>query len=217
MTLGRKSTSTVIFREQAISSEHCRLEMTEDEDGNRVVFLQDCSSNGTFLLSPHDNKSWLRMSPRGRQVISSGTEVVLVPPQLGKRDKVSVVVYIHDPKVSVEAGGPHMKYDLRDVLGSGGFAQVRLCINKYSGEKFACKIVDKQKFRLGTPTARADALTDEVDILRNLDHPNIVKVHECFDTDRALYIILEVLSSFHLLVNPCRCWRLLLVVVASGC
>ena len=38
-------------------------------------------------------------------------------------------------------------------------------------------------------------LKAEVDILMKCDHPNIVKMHKCYETDTILYLVLELLTG----------------------
>jgi len=45
-----------------------------------------------------------------------------------------------------EEGGPHPFYHLRQILGTGNFAQVRYSIHKESGESYAMKVIDKKNF-----------------------------------------------------------------------
>lgn len=40
-----------------------------------------------------------------------------------------------------------------------------------------------------------DELRNEIEILRNLDHPNIVKAYEVFDNSHQIYIIMELCSG----------------------
>ena len=65
--------------------------------------------------------------------------------------------------------------DLR-IYQIGGFGEVRKCSNKKSGSIRAVKIIRKdtldakEKIRFFT----------EIDIMRQLDHPNIVRLYEVF-------------------------------------
>jgi hypothetical protein len=45
-------------------------------------------------------------------------------------DKVSFVIYIDEwpPQIQL-THGPHLKYDLRELLGSGSFAKVQLFVD----------------------------------------------------------------------------------------
>jgi hypothetical protein len=101
-------------------------------------------------------------------------------------------------KPSVNIGGPEAKYHITTVLGtydcdescdwifrvfvrvffvfltlSGNFATVKLCIHKETGDSFALKIIDKKRFLMSNATKRPNALMDEVNILKNLQHPNV--------------------------------------------
>ena len=76
--------------------------------------------------------------------------------------------------------------------------QVRLSIDRFTGQRYACKIVDKKKFLKHAESSKrplkSDALLQEVSIMQQLSHPNIVRIFECFETSSSLYIILELLQ-----------------------
>ena len=84
------------------------------------------------------------------------------------------------------------------------FSQVRLSIDRFTGQRYACKIVDKKKFLKHAESSKrplkSDALLQEVAIMQQLSHPNIVRIFECFETSSSLYIILELLQ-----VQSCVC------------
>ncbi len=72
-------------------------------------------------------------------------------------------------------------------LGVGGFSSVAKCTHKKSGEDRAVKIVDKKKIK--GKIARLDL---EFKILMELDHPNIIKIYEIFETPYLIYIVQEL-------------------------
>ena len=152
----------------------------------------DNSTNGAWIRG--DGNTLIRLEkPPHRRLITTGTEIVIVPGIKDVRKEIHVVIYIDDPKTIHEPGGPHLKYDLRDVLGTGAFAKVVLCIDRFSGTRYACKIVDKKKIRAtGGATAKPDAMMNEVSILQQLQHPHIIRIFECFETESSLYMILEL-------------------------
>jgi len=39
------------------------------------------------------------------------------------------------------------KFEFGQVLGRGGFGEVRLCVDKASGYQYACKMLSKQKIK----------------------------------------------------------------------
>ncbi len=64
---------------------------------------------------------------------------------------------------------------------------MKLCVHKQTGQRCAIKIIDKKKFNAGK-----DALMGEVRILQQLKHPHIISINDVFETDRFLYLILEL-------------------------
>ena len=76
-------------------------------------------------------------------------------------------------------------YEVVKQLGKGGYGKVYEVKNKKTGEIRACKhlsklnIKDLEKFRR------------EIEILKKMDHPNIIKLYEVFESERSLYLIME--------------------------
>lgn len=75
------------------------------------------------------------------------------------------------------------------VLGQGYFAVVKVGIDKATGERVAIKVVDK------TLVEREETLENEIEILSQVDHPNIVKMHAIFDTEEHLLIVLDLMEG----------------------
>lgn len=194
--VGRDSRKAkLIFSDPKISSVHCAIERRIDPDNKDhpdTIVVHDHSTNGTFLFS-NDSKQLEKIGKSQCRVVSSGAEVVLIP-KAPNREKVSFVIYFQPSQPTLQKQTANAKYDVRDQLGSGAFATVHLCIDRTTGQKYACKIVDKNKFKLHG-SSRPDSLKDEVNILLSLKHENIVQIYECFETDSHLYIILELVSG----------------------
>ncbi|KAL8447748.1 hypothetical protein Emag_004209 [Eimeria magna] len=73
-------------------------------------------------------------------------------------------------------------------LGSGAYGEVLLCKDKQTGAERAIKIIKKSS--VSAPSS--GALLDEVAVLKQLDHPNIMKLYEFFDDKRNYYLVMEV-------------------------
>ena len=83
-------------------------------------------------------------------------------------------------------------YEYLSILGSGAFAKVRLFRNiHYKNLKYAIKTLKKE----GISKPLYDCIKLEVNILRRLDHPNIVKYYESFEDDVYLHIVMEYLEG----------------------
>ena len=76
-------------------------------------------------------------------------------------------------------------YDVVKQLGKGGYAKVYEVKNKKTGKIAACKHLSKLNIK------NLDKFKKEIDYLRKLDHPNIIKIYDTFESDRSLYIIME--------------------------
>ena len=84
----------------------------------------------------------------------------------------------------------HTTYELCQTLGSGNFGVVRLGIVKQTGEKVAVKMIDQKKITKGDDRSTF-SIKKEFRIMQMINHPNIVRVHECFEGARTSYIIME--------------------------
>ena len=81
-------------------------------------------------------------------------------------------------------------YKLHDKpLGSGAYGEVWLCNHLITNELRAVKILLKE----GMPQEEIDnrSVFIEVEILKSLDHPNILKVFEYFEDATRYYIVME--------------------------
>ena len=91
-------------------------------------------------------------------------------------------------------GLPTMKYKVVQRLGDGAYGTVYLAVNLVTKAKVAMKKINKVKEN----EIDDMEIKNEIDILKKLDHPNIVKIIEFYSTPKAYYII----TSF------CQCGEL---------
>ena len=82
---------------------------------------------------------------------------------------------------------PSKKYKIVDKLGSGSFGKVFLAENKYTKEKVAMKEIKKSNKDLLSD----GEIKDEIDILKSLDHPDIVRIIESFNTKDSYVLVTE--------------------------
>ena len=66
-----------------------------------------------------------------------------------------------------------------------------MATSKSTGEEIAIKLIDKSKLDVD----EANSLNLEVDIISQVDHPNIVKTYGIVDAPAKLYILMEVMSG----------------------
>ena len=82
---------------------------------------------------------------------------------------------------------PDKKYKIKKLLGIGSFGRVFLAQNINTLEYIAMKEIPKTSEDLLTDSE----IMDEIEILKNLDHPDIVRIMEFYSTDDSYYIINE--------------------------
>jgi len=83
-------------------------------------------------------------------------------------------------------------YDIKDEIGKGAFSVVKMAINKKTGEKVAVKIIDKKAANSDQDEKR---LKTEVEILKRVNHPNIVCLKDMFETKENLYLVMELVTG----------------------
>eukprot|EP00276_Gloeochaete_wittrockiana_P005663 CAMPEP_0184657086 /NCGR_PEP_ID=MMETSP0308-20130426/16967_1 /TAXON_ID=38269 /ORGANISM="Gloeochaete witrockiana, Strain SAG 46.84" /LENGTH=448 /DNA_ID=CAMNT_0027094489 /DNA_START=257 /DNA_END=1600 /DNA_ORIENTATION=+ len=81
-------------------------------------------------------------------------------------------------------------YELGKTLGTGGFAEVKVCKAKGTTSDWAIKIIKREVYM-----KNKDAITLEIRIMQQLDHPNLVRLHDVLESDHELYIVMEWLRG----------------------
>ncbi|CAN0213342.1 unnamed protein product, partial [Ectocarpus fasciculatus] len=84
-------------------------------------------------------------------------------------------------------------YDIDgEILGEGIQGVVRTAVNKKTGLKFAMKTVP---LGAGKNSLAMGQLRSELDLIRRLDHPNIVRLQEVFETEDSLFLVMDLCTG----------------------
>ena len=78
-------------------------------------------------------------------------------------------------------------YIFKDEIGEGNFGKVKLCIFKKTGEKFAIKILNKNRIK----EIMKNKIFRENKIITKFNHLNIISVFEIIEDKSNYYIIME--------------------------
>lgn len=90
--------------------------------------------------------------------------------------------------VSKKVGKIRDHYRIGKVLGSGAFGEVRLCLHKDTQTQRAVKVLRKNLL----DDKEMDMLKNEIAILKDMDHPNIVTMYEFLEDEKRIYIVTEI-------------------------
>ncbi|EPQ25653.1 uncharacterized protein PFL1_06790 [Pseudozyma flocculosa PF-1] len=77
---------------------------------------------------------------------------------------------------------------LPDVLGQGSFAVVKKVIEKTTGEERALKIIAKKPLK----DNNENMLREEIAILGRVEHPNIIKMWDLYETKEGVFIVTDL-------------------------
>jgi len=83
------------------------------------------------------------------------------------------------------------KYILGPEIGRGGFSVVYHAERKKGGEEFAVKKIEKKKVEGDD----IKLLRREIQIMKKLDHPNILKLFEVYEDDDSFYLVMELVKG----------------------
>lgn len=198
--IGREPTCQLSFPDcQQISRLHCKIFSM-----GRDVFVMDTSSNGTYVNGALVGKG-------NRRLVRDGDLIAAINPKLPESLRYTWR-FLHP----VEQSGPragdakddqlHQHYEVGKVLGTGNFATVRLGTKRLTGERVAIKIIEKKRFALSQDNFSFNSLLAEVEILRKMDHPNIIRIYDVFDDPRSFTMVLELVPNgdfFDYIVGRC--------------
>lgn len=102
------------------------------------------------------------------------------------------------------------KYSMTEyVLGFDTFSIIRVCVERQTGTRRAAKIVMRQSLISEAediePKLKTACITlDEIDIMMRLEHPNINRLWDLYETDEAVILVMDFYLGGELLDNILR-------------
>ena len=80
------------------------------------------------------------------------------------------------------------EYNIIKLIGSGSFSIVKLGENKITKEKVAIKIIQKTQITNQNDLIR---INREIQMLKSLNHENVIKIYNLYEDSISFYIIME--------------------------
>ena len=82
------------------------------------------------------------------------------------------------------------QFDVGQIIGRGSFSIVRAVRRKVDKIVFAAKYVEKGTTLLDRKTK--DRMKTEVRLLKRLQHPNIIQLHDVFEMEKSIVLVMEM-------------------------
>jgi len=103
-----------------------------------------------------------------------------------KTIKVTLAKLVTERKEAIEN-----RYYIKETIGKGGFGEVKIAQDKVTGQYLAMKIISKKKI-FENKLLPIGTIENEIEILKKLDHPNIIKLFEFAKDNENYYLITEL-------------------------
>ncbi|KAJ6649758.1 Ovarian-specific serine/threonine-protein kinase Lok [Pseudolycoriella hygida] len=169
-----------------ISKEHCKI--TKDlSDATNPVFIEDLSRNGTFLNG---------------ELIGIYEKRILKSDDVVSFNEPGNKIFHFDNSYQESYGVPEDIFQLYHIgrqLGSGAQGLVRLVIERKTCQTFAMKSVQKNGSANTLGSVNDERIHREVDIMRSLNHRNIIRCYDIIMKPNAVYMFLQFMEGGDLL------------------
>ncbi|KID91208.1 checkpoint kinase 2-like protein [Metarhizium guizhouense ARSEF 977] len=173
--IGRHPECDIVVNEGIVSNRHCLL-FTENNGTDTVAIVEDLSSNGTFV-----NEAIVGRNQRR---------------ELEDQDEIAVhgkARFIFRYPQSRRTSAFSQQYALLEKLGKGHFAEVYLCIERSTGQRYAVKIFTKPPGM--EDKSKTEGLQQEIGVLMGVSHPNVLCLKDTFNERDRVYLVLELASE----------------------
>ena len=91
-----------------------------------------------------------------------------------------------------QSGDPNINYSILKALGHGSFGHVFKVVHKVTGNIRSIKVIPKNNLK---PGFTKDEIIQEINILKSLDHPHIIKMFEFYVDENNYYLVNEFCSE----------------------
>lgn len=190
---GRNSECDVVLSTcTRLSNKHFKLWYSLNDN---TLWIQDTSTNGTHLNGN-------RLVKGSNYIVNQGDEISVgigVP-----KDVIRFVVLFSDkynPSNSVNNSvikdeGIYKDFVIKnETIGQGAFATVKKVVERSTGDSYAVKIINRRRAIHAGGKGAMLGVNRELEILRKLDHPNIVKLKSFYEDVENYYLVMELVPG----------------------
>ncbi|KAI1110423.1 hypothetical protein F5Y14DRAFT_362482 [Nemania sp. NC0429] len=183
--IGRHPDCDLVIDDLTVSNRHCLL-FSQNRGNEVVAVLEDYSSNGTFVNEAIVGRN-------SRRELNDYDEIAIV-------DKERFI--FRRPTTWPVGSAFLQQYKILEKIGKGHFAEVFVCVEKSTGQRYAVKIFSKAPGM--EERSKMEGLQQEAAILLGISHPHILSLKDVFVERNAVYMVLELVPTeelFNLIVK----------------
>ncbi|KAJ4315025.1 serine/threonine protein kinase [Fusarium piperis] len=170
--IGRHPECDIVVNDGIVSNRHCLI-FTENKGNDTVAIVEDLSSNGTYV-----NEAIVGRNQRR---------------ELEEQDEIAVhgkARFVFRYPQTRQTSEFLQQYTLLEKLGKGHFAEVYLCVEKSTGQRYAVKIFTKHPGM--EDRSKTEGLQQEIGVLMGVSHPNVLCLKDTFNERDRVYLVLEL-------------------------
>lgn len=161
----------IVLSGTVVSNRHCLI-FAENTGSDTVAVVEDLSSNGTFVNDQIVGRNHRRELEDGNEIAVHKSRFIFRYPQ------------------SRHTSAFLQQYTLLQKLGKGHFAEVYLCTEKATGQRYAVKIFAKHPGM--EEKSKTEGLQQEIGVLMSVSHPNVLCLKDTFNEGDRVYLVLEL-------------------------
>jgi calcium-dependent protein kinase len=126
-----------------------------------------------------------------KKVVPKSLQAVLVH----KTEESSSIYLSIRPEafISLKQGDIHTQFQFTKLLGVGAYGRVHRVVHRTTGLVRAVKTVRKE--RAAKDLIEGPVYSNEIDILRVMNHPNVLKMHEFYEDSRSYHMVTELVTG----------------------
>ncbi|KAF3994778.1 hypothetical protein FT663_01134 [Candidozyma haemuli var. vulneris] len=171
-----------------LSNKHFKLWLNLSD---KTLWIQDTSTNGTHLNGN-------RLVKGSNYIVNQGDEIAVgvgVP-----KDVIRFVVLFSDTynpsnssnNLVIKDEGIYKDFIIKnETIGQGAFAIVKKAVERSTGDSYAVKMINRRRAIHAGGKGAMMGVNRELEILRKLDHKNIVKLKSFYEDIENYYLVME--------------------------
>ena len=177
-------------------------------NNNDEINNNENDKNNCFSSMNENNNEIYKKEPNNNR-IQSAIKEKLIKANSFQRNKIKEEIKDLNKKIRTFSSSPFTinttinrnkdnkisHYEIGKLIGKGAYATVKICKNKITQEKFAMKIYEK---KILNDNIKKKCILREIEILKKLNHPNIVKLYDTIISDKNILLIQELVNGISL-------------------